>query len=117
MRSKEQPISKVMSLINKRYADYYNTKNKLTGHVFEKRFYDGVIDSKQGMLEVSRYIHMNPLEAEMVTKAESYRWSSYRYYLYTSNHHILNMDVVLDYFSGSHVDKREKYRRFVSGTF
>lgn len=113
MRSKDQPISKVMSLINKRYADYYNTKNSITGHVFEKRYYDKIIDSKQGMLEVSRYIHLNPLEARMVIKAQNYRWSSYRYYLHTSTHHMLNMDAVLGYFPGSGMEKREKYREFV----
>ncbi|WP_174614748.1 transposase [Virgibacillus ihumii] len=72
IRSKEQPISKVMSLINKRYADYYNTKNRITGHVFEKRYYDKLIGTKQGMLEVSRYIHLNPVDADMVNHAQNY---------------------------------------------
>jgi len=83
LRSQDQPISKVMSLINKRYPDYYNTKTRLSGHVFEKRYYDKIIPSKQGMLEVSRYIHLNPVAAEMVAKPEAYPWSSYRYYLHT----------------------------------
>lgn len=113
MRSKEQPISKVMSLLNKRYADYYNTKNGITGHVFEKRYYDKMIDSKQGMLEVNRYIHLNPLKAGMVMKAEGYSWSSYRYYLHTMNHYMVNMNVVLDYFSGNEMEKRRKYQDFV----
>lgn len=113
LRSKEQSISKIMSLLNKRYADYYNTKNGITGHVFEKRYFDKIIDSKQGMLEVSRYIHKNPLEAGMVMKAEEYPWSSYRYYLHTLNYHMLTMNVVLDYFSGSEAEKRRKYREFV----
>lgn len=73
MRSKQQLISKVMSLINKRYTDYYNTKNRITGHVFEKRYYDEVIVYKQGMLEVSRYIHLNPLEAGIVINRQNYR--------------------------------------------
>nr|WP_306807537.1 transposase [Cytobacillus gottheilii] len=57
LRSQNQPISKIMSLVNKRYATYYNTKYNLTGHVFEKRYYDKIITNKQGMLEVSKYIH------------------------------------------------------------
>jgi len=89
-----------MSLINKRYADYYNTKNRITGHVFEKRYYDKVIASKQGMLEVSRYIHLNPVDANMVLQLQSYQWSSYRYYMYTSRHHLFTMAIILDYFSG-----------------
>ncbi|GAA0432135.1 hypothetical protein GCM10008983_05890 [Lentibacillus halophilus] len=113
IRSKEQPISKVMSLINKRYADYYNTKNRITGHVFEKRYYDKVIASKQGMLEVSRYIHLNPVDANMVRQPQSYPWSSYRYYMHTSRHPLLNMAIILDYFSGDEWEKRRKYREFV----
>ncbi|RYG71363.1 transposase [Lentibacillus lipolyticus] len=113
IRSKDQSISKVMSLVNKRYADYYNTKNRITGHVFEKRYYDKPIESKQGMLEVSRYIHLNPVEANMVAHAQSYRWSSYRYYIHTSRHPLLNMAAILDYFSGDEWEKRQKYQDFV----
>ncbi len=32
----------------------------MCGHVFEKQFYDKMIEGKEGMLEVSRYIHLNP---------------------------------------------------------
>nr|CDQ31397.1 Transposase [Virgibacillus halodenitrificans] len=102
-----------MSLINKRYADYYNTKYRLTGHVFEKRYYDKIIDSPAGMLEVSRYIHRNPLEAEMVQKPESYPWSSYRYYLHTTRHGKLRMAAIFDHFSGEEWEKRRKYREYV----
>lgn len=80
LRSFETPVSKIMGLMNKRYANYHNTKYRLTGHVYEKRFYDKVIDSKEGMLEVSRYIHLNPVEVKMVTLPEDYPWSSYKYY-------------------------------------
>lgn len=77
IRSKEQPLSKVMALVNKRYASYYNTRYRLTGHVFEKRFFDKVIYSEEGMIKVSRYIHLNPIKANMVEKPEDYPWSSY----------------------------------------
>ncbi|GAJ57242.1 hypothetical protein B23_0431 [Geobacillus thermoleovorans B23] len=66
LRSKQEPISKVMALMNKRYANYYNTRYRLTGHVFEKRYYGKWIDNDSGMLEVSRYIHLNPVEAHIV---------------------------------------------------
>lgn len=111
IRSKEQSLSKVMSLINKRYADYYNTRYKLTGHVFEKRYYDRLIDSGIGMLEVSKYIHLNPVEAHMVKHPEDYQWNSYRYYRYVgeSNLPFLNISILLNYYSGTGMEKREKY--------
>jgi REP element-mobilizing transposase RayT len=113
LRSEEQSLSKVMSLINKRYADYFNTKYNYSGHVFEKRFFDHVINSDFRMLETSRYIHLNPVEAGMVLKAENYMWSSYRHYLYAQGGQLLNSDVILSSFSGNLGEKRRKYREFV----
>lgn len=113
MRSEYQSISKVMSLINKRYADYYNTKYNLTGHVFEKRFFDKIIASPIDMLEVSRYIHLNPVKAGIVTTPENYRWSSYRYYRYTGKDPLLNKNAILKFFSGNNLEKRQKYEQFM----
>eukprot|EP00130_Batrachochytrium_dendrobatidis_P008615 XP_006683490.1 hypothetical protein BATDEDRAFT_93252 [Batrachochytrium dendrobatidis JAM81] len=41
-----------MSLVNKRYADYYNNKHGITGHVFEKRFFDERISTNLSMLKI-----------------------------------------------------------------
>lgn len=112
LRSQEQHISKVMSLLNKRYADYYNTKNNLSGHVFEKRYFDKAIDSNFGLLDVSRYIHLNPVKAGIVEKPESYRWSSYRYYLHTTHHKLIDFNHILKHFTGNELEKREKYQQF-----
>ncbi|MGD6969237.1 transposase [Rossellomorea vietnamensis] len=111
LRSKKISLSKIMGLINKRYANYYNTKYRLTGHVYEKRFYDKFIASKEGMLEVSRYIHLNPVEARMVKLPEHYPWSSYKYY---KNEHLtapgfINLSSLLDYYEGASWEKRERY--------
>ncbi|SEN89335.1 REP element-mobilizing transposase RayT [Mesobacillus persicus] len=111
IRSEEVPLSKIMSLMNKRYANYYNTKYRITGHVFEKRFYDKLIDDKEGMLEVSRYIHLNPVAARMVKQPEYYPWSSYYLYRYPQSipPSFLNVNRLLDYYEGSMGEKREKY--------
>jgi len=113
MRSTEQSISKVMSLINKRYADYYNAKNGISGHVFEKRFFDRIINTDEDMMEVSRYIHLNPLDAGIVRHAHSYPWSSYRYYLTSQRNNLLNRHSILDYFKGEVIEKQRQYKQFV----
>ncbi|MED4351057.1 transposase, partial [Schinkia azotoformans] len=104
-----------MSLINKRYANYYNTRYRLTGHVFEKRFYDDLIDEKEGMLEVSRYIHLNPVEARMVKKPESYPSSSFRIFKNATSAQLKFMDVkhILDFYTGILDEKRKKYCKSV----
>lgn len=74
-------LSSLMGQLNKRYATYFNNRYSLTGHVFENRFFSKEAQGPQGILEISRYIHRNPLEANMVESCEDYRWSSY-FYLY-----------------------------------
>ncbi|WP_071316716.1 transposase [Anaerobacillus isosaccharinicus] len=81
MRSQEQPISKVMSLLNKRYANYYNTKYRLTGHVFEKRFFSEMISDTNGMLEVSRYKTSVPVTTRNMSKGSVER-NLYRAFLF-----------------------------------
>lgn len=82
IRSSDVPLSKIMMLVNKRYTQYYKTKYRFTGQLYEKRYYAKPVEDAQGLLEVSRYIHRNPIETKipMVDKIEHYPYSSYRYY-------------------------------------
>lgn len=78
-------IKLIMKETHSRYAIYFNKKYHYDGHVFQGRY--GVTD--QYFLEVSRYIHRNPLEAKMVKNLSSYEWSSYPTYLIlVENHHV-----------------------------
>lgn len=114
LRSKEQSISKVMSLINNQYADYYNNCYRLNGHLFENRFFSKEIRDDQGILEVNHYIHRNPLEAKMVKDLEDYKWSSFPLYMNHSQKVPLytNMQTLFRYFAGSSDEKRKKYLDF-----
>ncbi len=114
LRSKDNLISKIMSLLNKRYADYYNTRYWLNGHLFEKRFYSKEIKKDEGILEVSRYIHRNPLEAKMVKSLEEYPWCSFPFYvdLIQEVPHYVNKEIVFRYYGGSITEKSRKYKEF-----
>jgi putative transposase len=115
LRSKEVSTSKIMALINKQYSNYYNTKYRLTGHTFEKRFFDKIIEDKEGMLEVSRYIHLNPIEARMVKKPDYYPWSSYHFFKNTRflPPNFISMNCLLDYFPGAVEEQKRLYCGFV----
>ncbi|MDV2886362.1 transposase [Alkalihalophilus pseudofirmus] len=118
LRCKEQSISKVMSLINKRYANYYNTRYRLTGHVFEKRYYDKIIETKEGMLEVSRYIHLNPIRAQMISRPEHYPWSSYHFYKYNKAAPVyLDTNSLLKYYAGAAGEQKRLYCESVEEAF
>ncbi|MCL5781098.1 MAG: hypothetical protein M1119_09445 [Firmicutes bacterium] len=51
---------------------YFNRKYERCGHLFQDRFKSEVIDNDQYLLEVTRYIHLNPVQANMVKDAAHY---------------------------------------------
>jgi putative transposase len=116
LRSKEQPISKIMSLVNKRYATYFNSRYELTGHVFEKRYFDEPLNTPANMLEVSRYIHLNPVKANLVLQPADYPWSSYRYYgvKVPMKKPYLNVLPLVEGYPGTLPQKKKQYRDYVS---
>lgn len=118
LRSQEQSISKVMSLLNKRYATYYNIKYlkyRLTGHVFEKRYFSAMIEDTAGMLEVSRYIYLNPVRASMVKSPEHYPWSNFRFCTTTNviPPKYIDSNYLMNYFPGTKEEQRRRYVEYV----
>ena len=117
LKTEDGDLTKVMFHINKRYATYFNNRYYLTGHVFEKRYFSGIITDAEGMLEVSRYIHSNPVEANIVAKPEEYLWSSFVHYEsgVCSAEPYMNTDALLEYFQGTLEEKRKLYCGYVKG--
>lgn len=72
-------ISQVMKSINVSYVIYFNRKHNRCGHLFQDRFKSEYIDSDNYLLEASRYIHLNPVRAGLITidKLSSYLWTSF----------------------------------------
>ncbi|MEQ6378762.1 transposase, partial [Bacillaceae bacterium S4-13-56] len=56
-------------------------KYHFSGHVFESRYGAELLSTVEYELEVNKYIHLNPLRANMVERLEDYRWSSYLNYI------------------------------------
>lgn len=66
-----------MRRLSSMYAKYFNNKYECVGHLFQERYYSNTITSVIELLEVSRYIHLNPVRANITKLPEEYRWSSY----------------------------------------
>ena len=73
----EESISKAMSVIGSRYAYYFNRAYKRTGTIWEGRHKSSLVQSERYLLTCMRYIELNPVVANMVSKPEEYKWSSY----------------------------------------
>ena len=71
-------LSKGMRQLNGIYTQAYNRKHTKTGHLFQGRYKGILVDKDAYLLELSRYIVLNPVKAHIVAQARNWRWSSYR---------------------------------------
>lgn len=122
-------VSKFLGTLLNSYARYLSIKYKLPiGHVFQGRFGATLIDSNKSLLQVSRYIHLNPIRKnllefdytykksrllvnrQLVLKTRNYPWSSYQSYL--KQKETEHIDVNTGYIFG--LEKNHaSYRKFV----
>ncbi len=83
---------KIMQKMLHPYAMDFNHKYDLKGHLFESRYTACIIEDERYFLEVSRYIHLNPVKAKMVREALAYEYSSYGRFLEDSRDISLDSD-------------------------
>ena len=69
-------LSAFMAVVLAEYAVYYNFKHRRNGHVFQNRFVSECIETEAYYWNCLRYIHMNPVKANMVKEPIRYRYSS-----------------------------------------
>ena len=113
IETQEHHIQDIMKKLHTDYAIYFNKRHELDGHVFQGRYGSRLILSIKYFLDVSRYIHLNPLEANIVKKPEDYRWSSYSSYLNLSkNPHIVTTKTLSYIYESSF----KTYKQFVEET-
>jgi REP element-mobilizing transposase RayT len=77
----ETPLGRIMLRIASRYARELQARFRTTGHLFERRYHAVLVDADAYLLELLRYIHLNPVRAKMVDHAAAYPWSSFHAYL------------------------------------
>jgi putative transposase len=78
IRTRQANLSRLMRHINGVYTQSFNRRHQLSGHLFQGRFKAILVDSESYLLEVCRYVDLNPVRAQMVNRSDEYAWSSYR---------------------------------------
>lgn len=109
----DKNLSRLMHHINSSYTTYTNIKRKRSGHLFQGRFKAIVVDKGSYLLELSRYLHLNPVRANMVQKPEEYQYSSYRGYISGAEENIVNYKTILGLLTKNEKEARERYKVFV----
>lgn len=71
-------LSRGMRHLNGVYTQWFNRKHSRSGHLVQGRFKSIVVEKEGYLLELARYVVLNPVRAQIVRSARDWRWSSYR---------------------------------------
>lgn len=108
-------LSAGMRQLNGIYTQAFNRHHQRVGHLFQGRFKAIVVEKQAHLLELSRYIILNPVKAGMVQHPEDYPWSSYRAAIgKTKVPDFLTVTWLLDNFSPQTARAQQLYREFVN---
>jgi putative transposase len=115
-RSGKDGISTVMRKLLTWYAQFFNRKHHRTGHLFENRYKSILCDEDNYLLALIRYIHLNPVRAQIVASLEqldSYPWAGHRAVIGKTKHPWMDVNRVLSEFGATRRKAVNEYRRFM----
>jgi REP-associated tyrosine transposase len=137
----EANLSRAMQWLNSGYSAWFNRRHGRTGHLLEGRFKGIIVEPQRWGLELSRYVHLNPIRVERfdldkqsqrrnraglgrslpteswrdrIEFLRNYRWSSYRAYIGLElAPEWLTTNTVLSWLGGEEEEQRGAYREYV----
>jgi len=114
LETPEPNLSQAMQWLNTSYVAYFNSRHKRAGHLFQGRYKAFVIDKDNYLIEACRYIHLNPVRAQIVKRPQDYKWSSYHTYLGKKTDVAgLDTEVVLRQFGKKLSSSRRQFCKFI----
>ena len=108
LESSAQPLGKFMQGLQQSYSQYFNLRHRKVGHVFQGRYKAIVCQRDEYLLELIRYIHLNPVRSGMVKDPVNYVYSGHRSYLEGKGSEAIEPRAVLALLGG-----KARYRAFV----
>ena len=108
-------LSQGMRQLNGVYTQHFNRYHERGGHVFQGRYKAIIVQKDSYLLELSRYIVLNPVRARMVRSVKDWPWSNYRAVCgMVDSPDWLNTDWLLSTFAKTRKISIERYREFVA---
>jgi len=108
-----QPLSRTLQTLQFTYSQYYNRRYDKTGHVFQGRYQAILCDREAYLLELVRYLHLNPARIRTPLNPWTYRWSSHAAYLGRGGAVKVTTAPVLEFFHRQRGPARQAYRKFM----
>lgn len=107
-------LSRGMRQLNGVYTQRFNRRHRKVGHLFQGRFKAILVEKEGYLLELARYIVLNPVRAKRVKTPERYPWSSYRAMVGLAPvPPALATDWILNQFADTRATARRRYAQFV----
>ena len=111
----EPNLGLAMRHLNGDYTQYFNRRHHTVGHLFQGRYKAILVQKESYLIELSRYIVLNPVRAKMVATPEEWPWSSHRYFLGQAAVPCwLDCDWLLRQFGGRRTEAVAAYQKFVA---
>ncbi len=108
-------LSKIMMQLNSIYSQYFNKKHNRVGHLFQGRYKSILVDKENYLLELSRYIVLNPVRAGIVKNPNEWKWSNYRFTSLESDRpEFLTIEWILSQFGDEKRMAAKKYEEFIN---
>jgi REP element-mobilizing transposase RayT len=102
-----------MHWLNTAYARIFNSRHGFSGHVFDRRFWSGLVEGEVQFAVRARYIDMNPVRAGECLDPAEYPWSSFRFTIGQARSSFLTTSTLLSLFGADPVRAAAEYARFV----
>lgn len=107
-------LSKGMRYLNGQYTQRFNRRHKVVGHLFQGRYKAILVQKEAYLLELSRYVVLNPVRAGMVKELKDWRWSSYTAVIGQEASAVwLDTDLLLRQFATSRKAAIQRYQQFL----
>ena len=116
IRSNEVSISNIMQRINNDFSKYFNISNKRSGHVFQDRYTGILVKDDKYLLSLLRYVHQNPVKANMCKCVSNYYWSSDSSYRKNLHGQLVDIDFILNIFSLNRKAAIDEYIKFMDSS-
>lgn len=117
VRTGQRPLGSVMRRLLTGYAGTFNRRHKRHGHLFQNRYKSIVVEEEPYLMELVRYIHLNPIRAGLVDDLKAldrYPWCGHSAVMGRIPRPWQAVNVVLGQFARTLREARRRYRNFVA---
>jgi REP element-mobilizing transposase RayT len=118
VRTGKETLSSSMRKLLTGFVVNYNRRHKRYGHLFQNRYKSIVCEDDPYLLEVTRYIHLNPVRAGIIkdmAELDSYPWTGHGTIMGETQHPWQDKDTILAYFGKTEKEAKRGYRIFIAG--